>query len=167
MLFRRNKEAAFSNYRLWESAGFVIAYAYSTTLCARMKLYVLVGNLVLGVIGYIIVEIRHRRKVSDRHNPLNFLTFLFLTHFMFHFRSNRNVDLRNKRLKKMQPVKLKRPNKKSKRPMTRKMIWKRILKSHTSKMIWKLDASQFQMIPIVELFSKFYEFKEWISIAIY
>ena len=29
-LFRRNKEAAFSNYRLWESLGFVIAYAYST-----------------------------------------------------------------------------------------------------------------------------------------
>jgi len=62
MLFRRNKEAAFSNYRLWESAGFVIAYAYSTTLCARMKLYVLFGNLVLGVIGYVIVEIKHRRK---------------------------------------------------------------------------------------------------------
>lgn len=64
LLFRRNKEAAFSNYRLWESAGFVIAYAYSTTLCARMKLYVLFGNLVLGVIGYVIVEVRHRRKVN-------------------------------------------------------------------------------------------------------
>lgn len=63
-LFRRNKEAAFSNFRLWESAGFVIAYAYSTTLCARMKLYVLFGNLTIGVICYIIVEIRHRRKVS-------------------------------------------------------------------------------------------------------
>lgn len=64
LLFRRNKEAAFSNYRLWESAGFVIAYAYSTTLCARMKLYLLLGNLVLGVIGYIVVEVRHRRKVN-------------------------------------------------------------------------------------------------------
>jgi len=62
LLFRRNKEAAFSNYRLWESAGFVIAYAYSTTLCARMKLYVLLGNLILGVIGYVVVEVRHRRK---------------------------------------------------------------------------------------------------------
>ncbi|XP_037025609.1 UNC93-like protein [Bradysia coprophila] len=62
LLFRRNKEAAFSNYRLWESAGFVIAYAYSTTLCARMKLYILFGNLTLGVLGYIIVEIRYRRK---------------------------------------------------------------------------------------------------------
>lgn len=71
-LFRRNKEAAFSNFRLWESAGFVIAYAYSTTLCARMKLYVLFGNLTIGVICYIIVEIRHRRKVNIiRRTPKN------------------------------------------------------------------------------------------------
>ncbi|XP_036318700.1 UNC93-like protein [Rhagoletis pomonella] len=62
LLFRRNKEAAFSNYRLWESAGFVIAYAYATTLCARMKLYVLLAVLALGCVGYTIVEILYRRK---------------------------------------------------------------------------------------------------------
>lgn len=61
-LFRRNKEAAFSNYRLWESAGFVIAYAYSTHLCARMKLYVMFAVLMIGVAGYCIVEILHKRK---------------------------------------------------------------------------------------------------------
>ncbi|XP_050447721.1 UNC93-like protein [Cataglyphis hispanica] len=61
-LFRRNKEAAFSNYRLWESAGFVIAYAYSTHLCARMKLYVMLTVLITGTMGYIIVELLHRRK---------------------------------------------------------------------------------------------------------
>ncbi|XP_033335081.1 UNC93-like protein [Megalopta genalis] len=61
-LFRRNKEAAFSNYRLWESAGFVIAYAYSTHLCARMKLYVLLTVLIIGTMGYIVVELLHRRK---------------------------------------------------------------------------------------------------------
>lgn len=61
-LFRRNKEAAFSNYRLWESAGFVVAYAYSTHLCARMKLYVMLTVLMVGVAGYIIVEFLHMRK---------------------------------------------------------------------------------------------------------
>jgi len=61
-LFRRNKEAAFSNYRLWESVGFVIAYAYSTHLRARMKLYVCMAVLIAGVIGYVIVEILHLRK---------------------------------------------------------------------------------------------------------
>ncbi|XP_017774068.1 PREDICTED: UNC93-like protein isoform X2 [Nicrophorus vespilloides] len=62
-LFRRNKEAAFSNYRLWESSGFVIAYAYSNHLCARMKLYVMLAVLLLGVFMYIIVEILHTRKL--------------------------------------------------------------------------------------------------------
>ncbi|XP_058063122.1 UNC93-like protein [Anopheles bellator] len=61
-LFRRNKEAAFSNYRLWESVGFVIAYAYSTQLCARMKLYLLFGVLVCGMLGYTIVEVRQQKK---------------------------------------------------------------------------------------------------------
>lgn len=61
-LFRRNKEAAFSNYRLWESAGFVVAYAYSTHLCARKKLYVMGVVLCIGFVGYIIVEIRHSIK---------------------------------------------------------------------------------------------------------
>lgn len=85
LLFRRNKEAAFSNYRLWESAGFVIAYAYSTTLCARMKLYVLFGNLVLGVIGYIIVEVRHRRKVNISHIKFIFTSTLILKILLFPF----------------------------------------------------------------------------------
>ncbi|KAG5682264.1 hypothetical protein PVAND_011628 [Polypedilum vanderplanki] len=61
-LFRRNKEAAFSNYRLWESLGFVIAYAYSTLICARMKLYIVMIVLGLGTICYILVEIRQLRK---------------------------------------------------------------------------------------------------------
>ncbi|BES98202.1 Ion channel regulatory protein UNC-93 [Nesidiocoris tenuis] len=61
-LFRRNKEAAFSNYRLWESAGFVVAYAYSTHLCARMKLYVMFFVLSVGFLGYCTVEILHKRK---------------------------------------------------------------------------------------------------------
>lgn len=61
-LFRRNKEAAFSNYRLWESAGFVIAYAYSTHLCAKMKLYVQLTVLCIGFVGYIVVEILQKRK---------------------------------------------------------------------------------------------------------
>lgn len=75
-LFRRNKEAAFSNYRLWESLGFVIAYAYSTALCARMKLYIVMAVLGLGTFCYIIVEIRQLRKVSiSSENCWKILTF--------------------------------------------------------------------------------------------
>lgn len=74
LLFRRNKEAAFSNYRLWESAGFVIAYAYATTLCTKMKLYILLAVLTLGCIGYVIVEILYRKKVSESSNTLSTLS---------------------------------------------------------------------------------------------
>lgn len=61
-LFRRNKEAAFSNYRLWESVGFVMAYAYSTHMCEAMKLYVMGGVLMVGILGYFVVEYLHKRK---------------------------------------------------------------------------------------------------------
>lgn len=120
MLFRRNKEAAFSNYRLWESAGFVIAYAYSTTLCARMKLYVLFGNLAIGVFCYVIVEVRHRRKVNSGIN----ITYLQFCNFL----NNRNEDLRNKKQEMKQPVKQKQHNMKLKRQTMNVMTWKRILK---------------------------------------
>nr|XP_023020735.1 UNC93-like protein isoform X1 [Leptinotarsa decemlineata] len=65
-LFRRNKEAAFSNYRLWESVGFVIAYAYSTHLCARMKLYVQLAMLLCGFLLYVAVEIHHLHKIRKQ-----------------------------------------------------------------------------------------------------
>ncbi|XP_041661758.1 protein unc-93 homolog A [Cheilinus undulatus] len=56
VLFPRDKEAAFANYRMWESLGFVIAFAYSTFLCLEYKLYILLAVLILTVITYPIVE---------------------------------------------------------------------------------------------------------------
>lgn len=56
VLFHRDKEAAFANYRMWESLGFVIAFAYSTFLCLEYKLYILLAILVLTLITYPIVE---------------------------------------------------------------------------------------------------------------
>lgn len=56
VLFPRDKEAAFANYRMWESLGFVIAFAYSTFLCLEYKLYILLAVLVFTVITYPIVE---------------------------------------------------------------------------------------------------------------
>lgn len=56
ILFPLDKEAAFSNYRMWESMGFVIAFAYSTFLCLEYKLYIMLGFLVLSGFTYPIVE---------------------------------------------------------------------------------------------------------------
>lgn len=42
----------------------MIAYAYSTAICAQMKLFIVIGVLAVGVVGYTIVEILQFRKVS-------------------------------------------------------------------------------------------------------
>lgn len=56
ILFPREKEAAFANYRMWESLGFVIAFAYSTFLCLEYKLYILLVVLLLTCFTCPIVE---------------------------------------------------------------------------------------------------------------
>ncbi|KAF7651318.1 hypothetical protein LDENG_00112470 [Lucifuga dentata] len=62
VLFPRDKEAAFANYRMWESLGFVIAFAYSTFLCLEYKLYILLAVLVLTCISYPIVEYKEYKN---------------------------------------------------------------------------------------------------------
>jgi len=63
-IFTNESEAAFANYRLFESLGFIIAFAYSQYLCTEIKLYILSGVLVLGFLGYIAAEIlsKHTEK---------------------------------------------------------------------------------------------------------
>ncbi|XP_070843766.1 protein unc-93 homolog A [Chaetodon trifascialis] len=62
ILFSRNKEAAFANYRMWESLGFVIAFAYSTFLCLEYKLYILLAFLLLTIFTYPIVEFNEHKN---------------------------------------------------------------------------------------------------------
>lgn len=56
ILFPGKEEASYSNFRLWESTGSVITYAYSPYLCLDVKLYLLLGLLIIGAIGYTSVE---------------------------------------------------------------------------------------------------------------
>ena len=65
VIFPAEEEAAFSNYRLWESIGFIIAYAYSTFICVDAKLYVLIGVLATGMTGYLIIEVREHRQSKN------------------------------------------------------------------------------------------------------
>ncbi|XP_053316256.1 protein unc-93 homolog A-like [Spea bombifrons] len=64
VLFEENKEAAFANFSLWESVGFVIAFGYSNVLCVYMKLYILLCVVVLGIIMYAVVEYMEYVKTS-------------------------------------------------------------------------------------------------------
>ncbi|KAF4794833.1 Protein unc-93 A [Turdus rufiventris] len=62
ILFEKHKEAAFANYRLWESLGFVIAFGYSTKLQAYIKMYILLSVLVLSMVTYGAVEYLEARS---------------------------------------------------------------------------------------------------------
>ena len=64
VLFEKNKEAAFANYRLWEALGFVIAFGYSTFLCVSVKLCILLGVLGAAVTAYGAVEYLESRKAD-------------------------------------------------------------------------------------------------------
>ncbi|XP_006607128.1 UNC93-like protein [Apis dorsata] len=63
LLFPGKEEAAFSNFRLWESTGSVITYVYSPYLCTEIKLYILIGILCFGMIGYGMIE--WFKKIND------------------------------------------------------------------------------------------------------
>ena len=57
---------------MWESIGFIVAFAYSSFLCTSVKLYVLLSVLVIGMIGYGIVEYKIRRSdmsIQEKYEP--------------------------------------------------------------------------------------------------
>ncbi|XP_072907737.1 protein unc-93 homolog A isoform X1 [Hemitrygon akajei] len=64
VLFLEHKEAAFSNYRLWESVGFVIAFAYANFLCIKIKLIILLIVLLIGMTLYGVVEYTEYSKAG-------------------------------------------------------------------------------------------------------
>jgi hypothetical protein len=65
-LFTEHTEAAFANYRLWESAGFVMTYAYQNSLQTAHKLYVCLAFLGIGMLCYSVVEIMEKRKQRNQ-----------------------------------------------------------------------------------------------------
>lgn len=67
-LFPNHKEAAFANYRMWESLGFVIAFAYSTFICLSTKIYILISVLALTMVTYLWVEYNEYRNPTPQVN---------------------------------------------------------------------------------------------------
>lgn len=62
MLWTKDSEAAFANYRLWESIGFIIAFACQNFLCTNVKIYICLAFLCVGMLLYGTVEISYRRN---------------------------------------------------------------------------------------------------------
>ena len=73
VLFQSNQEAAFSNFRLWESLGFFFSYAYSNYFCTNVKLYLLLIYLTIGILGYLAIEINENQKNPKNNILINYL----------------------------------------------------------------------------------------------
>ncbi|KAG8123637.1 hypothetical protein E2320_019019, partial [Naja naja] len=71
ILFEKHKEAAFANYRLWESLGFVIAFGYSTFLSVSIKLYILLTVLIVAMVLYGVVEYLESKMPSGTPHTAN------------------------------------------------------------------------------------------------
>ena len=61
-VFTEEGGAAYSNFRMWHTAGLLVAFIYSGYLCVFVKLVVLLAMLALGMLGYMVVEFQERRK---------------------------------------------------------------------------------------------------------
>ncbi|KAG0429315.1 hypothetical protein HPB47_023720 [Ixodes persulcatus] len=68
IVFADSEEGAFANYRLWESLGFIVAFAVQKVLLVTHKLLLLTVLLSAGMIGYLFIEIhlklKKRRKLT-------------------------------------------------------------------------------------------------------
>ncbi|UJR33101.1 hypothetical protein I4U23_020558 [Adineta vaga] len=64
VLFVENSEAAFSNYRLWESIGFVLFYIITPYIRIRIALIILLIFLSLGMFGYGLTEYRWKMNAK-------------------------------------------------------------------------------------------------------
>ena len=64
-LFPLESEAAFSNYRLWESAGFIAACAWSFYLCTSVKLYITMAFFYVGCVLFYVTYAK-MRLVKDK-----------------------------------------------------------------------------------------------------
>ncbi|XP_045448135.1 UNC93-like protein [Melitaea cinxia] len=70
ILFPGREEAAFSNFRLWESVGYIIAYIISPYFRTSTKTYVLLVSMIVGVSLYLVVEYRDRKAKKLEEKPV-------------------------------------------------------------------------------------------------
>merc|ERR1712106_1060037 len=68
VLFASDEEAAFSNYRLWESMGFLLAFiTQASGVCVLPKLILALFLLAFAMVGYLMLELLERNEARSSH----------------------------------------------------------------------------------------------------
>ncbi|KFM59430.1 UNC93-like protein, partial [Stegodyphus mimosarum] len=62
ILFKKDEEAAFAGFYLWDSLGCCLAFSYSNYICTSLKIYILLVVSSLGILGYLKTEAMYSRK---------------------------------------------------------------------------------------------------------
>lgn len=65
-VFADDEEAAFANYRMWESLGFIIAFVIQKLLPISHKIGVVMAFLISGMLGYLAIEIHLKVKKHSK-----------------------------------------------------------------------------------------------------
>ena len=63
--FGDSQDAAFGNYRFWESLGFIFVFGYQGYLCVYIKLYILIGMILISAVSYIWCEAVHFKVIKQ------------------------------------------------------------------------------------------------------
>ena len=66
VLFASDEEAAFSNYRLWESMGFLVAFiTQASGVCVFPKLILTLCIIFVAMVGYFILEVMEHKEMPS------------------------------------------------------------------------------------------------------
>jgi len=47
---------------MWQAVGSILSFGYQSQLCLLVKVYILIGMLIVGFVGYIAVEVLEKLK---------------------------------------------------------------------------------------------------------
>lgn len=72
ILFPGKEEASYSSFRLWEATGSVIMYVVSPFLHNKLKIGFLFVLMVIGLLGYVAIEILERKSKKGLPQKLDF-----------------------------------------------------------------------------------------------
>ena len=70
VLFPKDQEPAFANFRFWQAIGYTVAFATSIPdfMCVSYKLNALLGNLTFGMGLYYLLEWQIRHDLPDKEH---------------------------------------------------------------------------------------------------
>ena len=60
------RESAFASLRMYESIGFCIAFGYAQFLCMDVKMFILGGVLLFGMINYYLMEYLLGKQAKEK-----------------------------------------------------------------------------------------------------